>query len=59
MTTIAGPKLPDGSDPLPASNEEGRQENEADLSFDDDWGDPFVTFTEWASPEEEEAWKDL
>jgi hypothetical protein len=57
---MAGPKLPDSDDPLPDSNEEGRQENEADLSFDDDdWGDPFVSFTEWASPEEDEAWKDL
>jgi hypothetical protein len=57
---MAGPKRPDGSDPLPAPSEEGRQESEADLSFDDDdWNDPFVTFTEWASPEEEEAWKDL
>ena len=26
---------------------------------DEDWGDPFATFTEWASPEEDDAWKDL
>jgi AbrB family looped-hinge helix DNA binding protein len=26
---------------------------------DADWGDPFAAFTEWASPEEDEAWKDL
>jgi AbrB family looped-hinge helix DNA binding protein len=25
----------------------------------DDWADPFASFTEWASPEEDEAWKNL
>jgi hypothetical protein len=60
MATMAGPKLPGGSDPLPAPSEETRREGEADLSFDDDdWGDPFAAFTEWASPEDDEAWKDL
>jgi antitoxin PrlF len=29
------------------------------LPADDLDGDPFVTFTEWASPEDEEAFKDL
>lgn len=24
-----------------------------------EWGDPFAVFTEWASPEEDEAWKAL
>lgn len=24
-----------------------------------DWGDPFICFNEWASPEDEEAFKDL
>jgi hypothetical protein len=57
---MAGPKRPDGNDPRPAPSEEPRREDEADLSFDgDDWGDPFAAFTEWGSPEEDEAWKDL
>ncbi len=31
-----------------------------DLELSDDWGgDPFAAFTEWATPEEDEAWKDL
>ena len=31
-----------------------------DLVLTDDWGgDPFATFTEWATPEEDEAWKGL
>jgi hypothetical protein len=60
MTTMAGPKLPGGSDPRLAPSEETRREREADRSLDaDDWGDPFAAFTEWASPEEDEAWKDL
>ena len=29
------------------------------LAEGEDWGDPFASFTEWATPEEEEAWKDL
>jgi hypothetical protein len=58
--TMAGPKLPGGSDPRLASSEETRREDETDLSVDDDdRGDPFAAFTEWASPEEDEAWKDL
>ena len=58
---MAGPKLPEGSDPLPASNEDNLRENNPNLSFDDDnWGeDPFASFTEWATPEDDEAWKDL
>jgi len=57
--TMAGPKLPGGSDPRLAPSEETRREDETDLCFDDDdWGDPFAAFTEWA-PEEDEAWKDL
>ncbi|HJW79883.1 MAG TPA: hypothetical protein VJ526_15150 [Beijerinckiaceae bacterium] len=57
---MAGPKLPDSRDPLPALREETRREGEADRSLDDDdSGDPFAAFTEWASPEEDEAWKDL
>ena len=56
---MTGPKLPDDSDPPPVPSEETRREDEADLSFDDDWGNPFAAFTEWASPEEDEAWKDL
>jgi hypothetical protein len=60
MATMAGPKLPGGNDPLPAPGEETRREDEADLSFDDDdWGDSFVSFTEWATPEDDEAWKNL
>ena len=43
-----------------SSSEETRREDETDLSVDDDdRGDPFAAFTEWASPEEDEAWKDL
>ena len=26
---------------------------------EEEWGDPFAAFSEWASPEEDEAWKDL
>jgi hypothetical protein len=60
MTTMAGPKLPGDSDPRPVPSEETRREDETDLSFnDDDWGDPFVSFTEWATPEDDEAWKNL
>jgi antitoxin PrlF len=31
-----------------------------ELVYPDDWGgDPFASFTEWATPEEDDAWKDL
>lgn len=34
-------------------------EKAADPVEDEDWGDPFACFTEWASPEDDEAFKDL
>ena len=39
--------------------EQGIVIEKVEQSLGDNWGDPFVTFTEWASPEEEKAWKDL
>lgn len=35
-----------------------KDEGPVDETFDP-LGDPFAAFTEWASPEDEEAWKDL
>lgn len=34
-------------------------EKEDVAALPDDIGDPFAAFTEWATPEEDEAWKDL
>lgn len=34
-------------------------EKHESASNEDDLGDPFASFTEWATPEEDEAWKDL
>jgi hypothetical protein len=48
-----------GSRTLRPSSGLRRTSVEVKLAESYDWGDPFVTFTEWATPEEEEAWKDL